>query len=774
MAITTYEIRNGSIYAEGGIPLSPRIFTDGRLSFFYNERGITQVDYFGKHRSGGNNKVFEEDVFAALRNYVTVDGKRCLPTLDKVRIEPYGIYISFKAETLPFTLTVAALKGQLVTALTVPKQAEGHTVSFSFDFFESNLFMPTDSSKYLDRKFGKSRRFSPIGFDGKTLSFSYEDKNERQTGFTEVRIEADFPVSHIKKGVNDSVRHTLESAPLSAGIHSFRMVFDGEESLDLRAALSHQERRYRAVKQRMPRLFSKNKGLDLFFALCPYYMESLKTEEYPGAVKAKNINYWIWGWDVLTYSTAYALMGDAQFLRDACAFFRDYGSGDRLIHYYDFHMDKEKIRRASDGSVVTSSLYPILLYNAYVATGDKKLLAEFYPVAKRYTETILKAEINESGFILGRSLYPDYPNLIGETGRDFSSFNHTLYYSAFRSLEYLADEVGDTEMQGTLRRFLTAMETEYVSRFHDEAVGFPVTSVDADTGEKRPVFYANSVKFESAYLFDVLAPVAHRHLDFYKNRLVNRAGIRPLPEDDPAYDADGNQLHYWFLVTGEYYIRLANRLRDTEAVKGYADYIAYWSEKLMCPEGINCHADTKTPAMDGWTTLNASWQAFSMRTWYSGAMQSILGLILEDGSLTVSPTDIGDFRMENLSIGKHKANVSVVGKGKYLDRINVNGKILRGTAKIPEDILGKENEITVYRSKTPKTALLSAHGARLCHYKNGEADLILRGSVTCEFISEAPLTVTLDGKPVEARKSGDRIAVTLRAGDKKTHRLTWK
>lgn len=774
MAITTYEIQNGSICAEGGIPLSPRIFTDGRLSFFYNERGITEVDYFGKRRSGGNNKVFEEDVFAALRNYVTVDGKRCLPTLDKVRIEPYGVYIRFKAEGLPFTLAVVALKGQLVTALTVPKAAEGHTVTFSFDFFESNLFMPTDSSKYLDRKFGKSRVFSPITFDGKALSFSYEDKNDRYTGLTEVRIEADFPLTHIKRGVNDSIRHTLESAPLSVGIHSFRMVFDGEESLDLSAALSHQERRYRSVKQRMPRLFSENKGLDLFFALCPYYMESLKTEDYPGAVKAKNINYWIWGWDVLTYSTAYALMGDAQFLRDACAFFRDYGSGDRLIHYYDFHMDKEKIRRASDGSVVTSSLYPILLHNAYSATGDKKLLEEFYPVAKRYTNTILASEIGESGFILGRSLYPDYPDLIGETGRDISSFNHTLYYSAFRSLEVLADEVGDTEMVLTLRRFIDTMEREYVARFHDEGVGFPVTSIDADTKEKRPVFYANSVKFESAYLFDILAPVARQHLDFYKNRLVNRAGIRPLPEDDPAYDADGNQLHYWFPVTGEYYIRLANRLRDTDAVKGYADYIAYWSEKLMCPEGINCHADTKTPAMDGWTTLNASWQAFSMRPWYSGAMQSILGFIMEDGGITFSPTDIGNFRMENLTVGKHNINVTVKGKGKYLDRITVNGKTLRGTAKIPEDLLEKTNEITVYRSKTQKTALLSAHGATLTDYTEGEVTVNFRGSVTVEFSSAAPLTVTLDGKPLDVRFDGERTTVTLRAPDKNPHRLTWK
>ena len=774
MAITTYEIKNGSIYAEGGIPLSPRIFSDGRLSFFYNERGITEVDYFGKHRSGGNNKVFEEDVFAALRNYVTVDGKRCLPTLDKVRIEPYGVYISFKAEGIPFTLSVLALKGQLVTALTVPKAAEGHTVSFSFDFFESNLFMPTDSSKYLDRKFGKSRSFSPISFDGKALSFSYEDKNEKHTGFTDVRIEADFPLTHIKIGVNDSIRHTLESLPLSVGIHSFRIVFDGEESLDLSAALSHQERRYRAVKQRMPRLFSQNAGLDLFFSLCPYYMESLKTEEYPGAVKAKNINYWIWGWDVLTYSTAYALMGDAQFLRDACKFFRDYGSTDRLIHYYDFHMDKEKIRRASDGSVVTSSLYPILLYNAYVATGDKKLLKEFYPVAKRYTETVLRNELGESGFILGRSLYPDYPNLIGETGRDISSFNHTLYYSAFRSLEYLADEMGDKELVTTLRRFTETMEREYVLRFHDEAVGFPGTSIDADTKELRRVFYANSVKFESAYLFDILSPVARHHLDFYKDHLINRAGIRPLPENDPAYDADGNQLHYWFPVTGEYYVRLANRLRDTDAVKKYADYIAYWSEHLMCPEGINCHADTQTPAMDGWTTLNASWQAFSMRTWYSGAMQSILGFIIEDGSLTVSPTDIGDFRMENLSVGKHKCNITVKGSGKYLDRITVNGRTLRGTAKIPEDLLEKTNEITVYRSKTQKTALLSAHGATLSQYKNGEALVTLRGSVTIEFSSDAPLSVSLDGTPLDTRFDGERTIASLRATDNKPHLLTWK
>ena len=773
--VISYEIKNGSIHAKGGIPYAPRIFSDNRLTFLYDERGIVEVDYFGKNRSGGSNKVFDEDVFSTLRHYVTVDGKRSLITHEKCRIEPYGIYVDFKAEGIPFTLAVVAIRGQLISALTLPKAAEGHTVTFAFDFFESNRFVPSkQNSKYLEKDFGMTREWSPVTFENGVLFTSYRDFNEKRSGTTSLRIEADFPVTHKKIGVNDSVRHSLESEPLTVGTHSFRMVFDGEESLDLKAALYHQNARYRDAKRRAPRLTSKLEGLDTFFSLCPYYMEALKTEDYPGAVKAKNINYWIWGWDVLTYAAAYSQMGDTEFLRDACAFFRDYVANGRLIHYYGFHMDKESLKKSGDTSVVTTSLYLILLYNAYTQTGDKKLLREFYPVAKTYLDSIAATEVEGSGFFLGRSLYPDYPNLIGETGNDFSSFNHTLFYSAFRAMEYLADEMDDKETLAVLRRYIDAFEKNYVALFHDEENGFPVTSVDATTKEMRKVFYANSVKFESTYLFDVLAPVADRHLAFYKNRLVNRAGIRPLPEDDVSYDADGNQLHYWFPVTGEYYVRLANRLRDKDAILGYANAIGYWAEKLMCPEGVNCHADTATPAMDGWTTLNASWQAFSMRTWYTGAMQSVLGLIVEDGSLTVSPTDIGDFRMENLSIGNKTANVTVKGKGAYVGSVIVNGKRITGTAKIPENLLEKENEIVVIRAATPKTAtLVSAHGAKITEYAPRKAVLTLRGTVRVEFLACDGCAPALDGKPLETTAAGDRLSVTICVFDKKPHVLTW-
>jgi len=775
MPSITYSIKDGSILAKGGIPYAPRIFSDNRLTFVYDERGIVEVDYFGKNRINGSNKVFHEDIFSTLRHYVTVDGKRCLVTHEKCRIEPYGIYIDFKAEGIPFSLAIVAVHGQLVSALTIPKVAQGHTVRFSFDFFESNCFVPSKkNSKYLEKDFGMTREWSPIVFENGILFTSYRDYSETYMGETSLRIEADFPVSHKRIGIHASIRHSLESGALDVGTHSFRMVFNGEESLDLKTALSHQEKRYRDAKRRAPRLSSKLHGLDTFFSLCPYYMESLKTEDYPGAVKAKNIHYWIWGWDVLTYSAAFSQMGDTKFLRDACAFFRDYSSNGHLIHYYPFHMDRNRLHEKGDRSVVTSSLYPILLYNAFTQSGDKALLREFYPVAKAYIDSIAKTEVDNSGFFRGYSLYPDYYMAINETGNDLSSFNHTLYYCAFRAMEYLADEVNDKETLTALRRYMDAFEENYLAIFNDSEKGFPITSVDASTKEKRRIFYANSVKFENSYLFDVLAPVAEQHISFYKEHLINRAGICPLPENDPAYDADGNQLHYWFPVTGEYYIRLANRLHDKNAIMGYANAIGYWAEKLMCPEGINCHADTDAPAMDGWTTLNASWQAFSMRAWYTGALQSILGLIVEDGTLTVSPTDIGDFRLHNLRIGNKTANITVKGKGAFIGSIIVNGNRLIGTAKTPENLLDKSNEIIIIRNTAPKTTtLVSAHGAKLMEYTTKKATLAIRGTIRVEFLVADGCAPALDGIPLDTNTIGNRIVVTLRTNDKKLHVLTW-
>jgi len=205
MPSITYSIKDGSILAKGGIPYAPRIFSDNRLTFVYDERGIVEVDYFGKNRINGSNKVFDEDIFSTLRHYVTVDGKRCLVTHEKCRIEPYGIYIDFKAEGIPFSLAIVAVHGQLVSALTIPKVAQGHTVRFSFDFFESNCFVPSKkNSKYLEKDFGMTREWSPIVFENGILFTSYRDYSETYMGETSLRIEADFPVSHKRIGIHAS------------------------------------------------------------------------------------------------------------------------------------------------------------------------------------------------------------------------------------------------------------------------------------------------------------------------------------------------------------------------------------------------------------------------------------------------------------------------------------------------------------------------------------------------------------------------------------------
>ncbi len=773
-----FKVKNGVVSAKGYIPYAPRIFTDGRMTFFYDESGISQVDYFSKRRSIGNLKIFERDVFSSLMQYVIVDGQRVLPTPDEVSFVPYGITLTFRYCDLTFRLTTEVLDEQLVSTLTIP-DGKGHTIGFAYEVYDSNRFIPTETNEFRNRPFRATRKWKDFSYESGVLSTAFHEVEAGNGYDIDVRFYATFPVIYKRIGVNDSIRNVLENkGSLSAGDHSFCLAFDDKPFMtaaDILREKRVQKTRMTTVTKRIPRLSGAMDSLPLFCDLVPYYLEFLKTREYPGAVKAKNVNYWIWGWDCLTYSIAYGQMGDTAFYRDMLGFFEEYAANEGVLHYYSYPMNKESYKKPHANPIhssVTSTLYPILLYNAVTAGAGDGVLREFYPVAKRYMEYVFGKVNEETGFYVERSLYPDYPDLIGETCNDLSSFNNTLFYCALRALEYLADRMGDTDTVAVTRKLTKKAEENYLPLFMDEEKGFPVVSLEATTKEQRPIMYANSVKFESTYLYDVLDPVLQKNLDFFKTHLVNRAGIRPIPATDAAYDGDGNQLHYWFPVTGEYYIRLANACGDLAETKKWTAWISHWTDRIMCPEGINCHADTDRPALDGWTTLNASFQAFSIRPWYNGVIQSVLGLLCEDGTLTLSPTDIPAFTLENFSLPSGKVTVEMKGKGNNIRYIDVNGHRLIGTRKIPSDMLRGNDEIVVTREKEPRPyELLSAHGGEIRDYENGSFTVAGYGTVRLRFRDGEDLLLVVDGQPVTPKRVDGVATYDLRFGEKRSYRI---
>ena len=106
--------------------------------------------------------------------------------------------------------------------------------------------------------------------------------------------------------------------------------------------------------------------------------------------------------------------------------------------------------------------------------------------------------------------------------------------------------------------------------------------------------------------------------------------------------------------------------------------------------------------------------------------------------------------------------------------IIVNGNRLIGTAKIPENLLDKSNEIIIIRNTAPKTTtLVSAHGAQLTEYTTKKATLAIRGTIRVEFLVADGCAPALDGIPLDTNTIGNRIVVTLRTNDKKLHILTW-
>lgn len=750
---TIEKFENGIVYAKGGIPFSPRIFPSDRLSLHYAEDGATQIEYISDRGQTVTDIIMLEDVFAKMQWYIRIGDERFLPDYSSCKVYPFGVEATFPLRGHRFTFRIAALKEQVVALLTVP-DGVNEPVGLSFSFYDSNCFLPTDTSdfRYLANGGKRTWHFDDAVSDG-NYHFGFIAESNGQTVPLAMTIYGDTPLTQTAIGVSCSHHREVSLCPGGKGTRMLAIKFDDAEPITdgLAAFKSAVNDTVKAAKA-APILHSEYPGLDHLLKFIPAYENSLKcSAPYHGAMRAKNTNYWIWTWDNITFSEATALMGDAKYLWEELSFFSSYADPRKGVFHYMPLLAPDKIDLSKiDYNLPSTALCVILLYNAYKFTHDKKKLDQYYPMVVDFVNIMLSRSDEMCGMIRGMSLYPDFPHLTGEKGNDFSTFNNAIFYCAYRAMEQLAVEKKDTEYARKISAVTDKMEKNFRKMFFDEEAGFSVVSISSETGEQRKTHYANSYKAETDFFFDAdgmseKESIDGRILDFYKKNLVTRSGLRPIALHDPSYDGDGNQLHYWFGPTGGHFVRLAAREGDKEMMEKYIEWVSYWGDRLMCPEGVNCHVDTKDPPLDGWTCLNGSVQAFTMRTWYRDIVDSLLGLHMDDGELTLMPTDLGDYVLENLSLPCGKITVKAEGKGKYLAYFTVDGMRYDHTCKVPKDVLHDGAVLTFRRtSRAPRFQLIEGVGATLLACKKNTMTLSLAGTSFLRFRTDRPEDITTD------------------------------
>ena len=244
--------------------------------------------------------------------------------------------------------------------------------------------------------------------------------------------------------------------------------------------------------------------------------------------------------------------------------------------------------------------------------------------------------------------------------------------------------------------------------------------------------------------------------EFFKENAVTPMGLREIPLWNKSYDMDANQLHCWWPATGEYFMQLINRFDQKPLVEQWIKWVSYWTRNLSCPEGISYYIETDEPEFDRWTSQKGTWQGYSMRGWYQAALHGVVGVGTDAGGITFYPYSGEEMTLNGLNFMNRKFDIEMKGSGRYIESIEADGIIIKGTNKLPADLYKDKQvmKITVKRTVVNpyQVSVASGTAVELQDYSciNGIIKAKISGAGLCRLKLNAMRqpVVKLDGKKI--------------------------
>lgn len=673
-----YRVEKGTIYTENGLPHAPRWFCDGRIAFQADNESITEINYFGP-KSSGSFIAFLKRFWKGMTFYTICGCTKTVIRPSKCKILPFGF------QSLSEECEYGIFAANDCIYITFRPLFDG---DIAIEFYDDFFFYPETRVEKDIRYGGIERRWEKPCFGEQILSMSYTEQGIR----TNIAFSSNGQL--VFRRTTRNFKNVLFLQELSKGkAYVVAISFSNGETRTWEGydtVLESQLERYKNVAEKAPVLKSSRPLLNQFFQMAPLYHESLKTVDVPGAIRAQTTHYWVWGWDSMTSNDAVCYWGDSDFVGQMLECMETYSDNQEGIAHA-FGRDMKNIDAAAPPA---QGMYITLLDLYRLSGGDWQ---RYYPFAKRLFDMIAATEVRDTGLCRGTSLYPDFRDLIKETGNDISTFNNTVSYCAIRSMEQLAKSANDMETARSAGEFAERMKSCFERLLYNENIGFIDSSMEADTYEKRGVPSNNAIKWENNFCGELIEEHDRDYLLFYEENLVSPSGIRPLPEWNECYDADSNQLHCWWPVMSEFYIRLINRFDKSELINQYAEWVEYWSERLMCPEGISCYGNRKEVPFDSWNCMCGIWHGYSIRGFYNAIIHGYVGIDFDEKGLNIYPYSGEEVAIDKLHFGEKIFDIRVSGRGKTIVDVTVNGESLGSVTTVPFNKFSPHNTVQIIR-----------------------------------------------------------------------------
>lgn len=687
-----YTVEKGKVISKHGVPLLPRWFCDDLVAVQAAEYGVSEIQYFNR-TTRGSEKVFVADMWDGLKLYIDDCGMKNELNLSDTTVMPYGYNSVWEHEGNSFRFEMRIINNSVYFSVE-PLSCKKKDLKLSLELYDAFCIIPRHDGdfRFVSRQ---EREWHGWEFENNVFFNSFSE----EYGETHIAITANKCIEYIKRA-KGYVKHIINVEDICSQKVIAVIAFDvnrndcekrAKETIENSAKyILAQNARYERVIKRAPVLKSPYASLNNFVSLAPLYHESCKVLSVPGAIRAKNEKYWVWGWDGMSSCYSYAYWGDIEFVGKLLKMYMDTADNENGIG----HCFARDMRHIETSLISAQGFYINLLYQYYINGGDIK---PFYEFAKKIFYFIKSLEVKQLGLSRGNSLVPDFREVILENGNDISCFNNTSAYCAVCAMAEMAEAMGDDKTFTDASEYAKRTRDNFKGVLYDEEKGYVVSSADVTTLEKRKVYNAMAVKWDNKYCNDLICTFSDRALNFFEKNFVCKSGLRPFPIWGIGYDEDANQARCYWPAHSEFFTRLANYENRRDLIDKFIGWISSWTDLLTCPEGISCYRNSEKPFIDKWNANNGTWQAYSMRAWYEAMVHSIVGVDIDKEGLTFYPYDGEELSLEGLHYGAKTIDIHMRGKGAGIKSIVLNNQEILSTNKLKSEQLDSHNIIIVNR-----------------------------------------------------------------------------
>ena len=504
-----------------------------------------------------------------------------------------------------------------------------------------------------------------------------------------------------------------------------------------------QTRRYAAIAAGTPQLdFGRHTALRRFFRLEPLYLDSMRIADDPGAYRANNDYYWVWGWDMTRPAFGLLTGGRHDFVRDLL----DFLVRTRFINQYDNTLTKDlRWCERQPGAL------DYMLAHDYLAwTGDLESTKRWAPAFREGIELACRNE-DPTGMTTGVAASTDFPEEFGRTFKAWMSYNTAWSYSGFLCAEKLLLAWGDEELAARVRELASRIRRNFVRVFWNPATGFwneGVHPTNPDLVCDIPLSTATAA-MDSPYGEDLYADKLAATAAFCAQHFLRDDGVYIVARGEKrGWKEWTRQPNNWFAANDTMLARLFRTVGNVRALeKLFYLYEINFGYQPCAFEGKPLYRPLNT---------SGSWQAFGAGAWYRNLVEAAAGLWADLGGIGIMPGGLGEpVRLQGLRFREATIDFEAKGQGLWPQALRLDGRRIEGTTRLPPLEPGRHEIAVEYGPAQPAAPLLTLAvdaAVREARARDGWLTVTLegRGYTPISFFSQGRPTVKLNGAPIAA------------------------